>query len=153
MGRFLSILFTFIFLAACTGKGGSKAQAPLPESAFFTAQKAWCTIEENGVDKSDQIERFGEIFVFKGDQLIIKSFDLDKNRRLQLNSKQQPKVKDAETAKFRAEKGSLFFIADQERKSEYTKITKNFDGKAQACFQLKGSYVTTHCPCELPEAK
>lgn len=152
MGRFSRILFAFFFVISCTGKGGSRLAA-VPESAFFTAQKSWCTIEENGVDKSDAIERFGEIFIFKGDQLTIKSFDLDANRRLQLNSKQQPKVKDAETAKFRVEKGSLFFIADQERKSEYTKITKTLDGKSQTCFQLKGSYTSTHCPCELPEAK
>lgn len=151
MGRFSGILFAFLFLSACTGKSGkSKVD---PETAFFTSQKAWCTIEEGGTDKSDAIERFNEIFVFSGNTLTIKSFDLDQDSRIQLNSKSQPKVKDVETAKFRVEKGALFFIADQERKTEYTKLSKDFDGKKQTCFQLKGTYETTHCPCALPEAK
>lgn len=150
MGRFV-FLFAFFFLAACTGKGGSKS-AP-SEAAFFTSQKAWCTIEEDGKDKSDKIERFGEVYSFSGNTLTIRSFDLDKDNRLQLNPKSQPIIKVWETVKFRVEKGSVYFMADEERRTEYTKLTKDFDGKKQTCFQLKGSYTTTHCPCELPEAR
>ena len=139
-----------MILTAC-GKNRDKA-APTPESAFFTAQKAFCTVEDNGKDKSNIVERYNEVFVFQGDQVTVKSFDLDPQRHLQLNSKSQPKLKNVEIAYFRAQNGSLYFTADQERKAKYKIICRDFDGKKQNCFQLMGTYQTTHCPCALPEA-
>jgi hypothetical protein len=136
-------------------KKKSGPESPAPASAFFTSEKAWCTVEFEGKSTDGPVDRFEEIFVFDSDgKLTVMSYDLDDERRIQWNARGQPRVKSIEEARFRVEGANIVFVADVERQSPFEKIKRKLDGKEPQCFRLHaGESTSVHCPCALPEEK